>query len=503
MNLAIVIGVSDYQFQQKLDACKNDALIVNAVLDKLGKYDDICFLGESPAGSVAKSVISDFVKKYKSQEIDEVFFYFTGHGARFDGDFFYALSDFKSEKKESGGLRNTELDGLLRNLNPALTVKIVDACYSGSNYIKSEDDIKPVLEKSARDNELKKIYFFHSSSDTETSLAGPKFSLFTESFLMSLTHSVGSLRYRDIMASVADDLDLKKGPRPTFVLQADNTETFGVVNEDLLIFTKDALGLNLNQNIPDAPEDEKNDSTESDIVKLAQEKSATVFCTREEAERNLAELNILRDEAVWGSEICSLFKLDFSDPDRTYIPNRSAIARWLLANEGDSFFASLRYEQRKYTVEEYKEIPAKPRKIGGLHGSAALLNSALSLLGREEKEYRLETVDKIRDVLTDFDYSVDPIFNPLSISFIPKLSAVEQYSMHALCFFSRRSLVLFYSIEHLNYISWGHASTGIAQDWKNIKISLKSIDEIRRACKIIISEATDFVLSDVKSRLAK
>lgn len=228
MKLAIVAGVTAYQHQSALTACTKDAETFRTLLEQTKSYAEVCFLEPDISGTAAKKKISEFVQKHKSQKVDELLFYFSGHGARFEDDFFFAFADFKSERKEVTGLRNTELDGLIRNLAPELTIKIVDACYSGSTYIKADDtELEPVLEKSAKDNQLKKLYFFHSSAAEEASWAGSEFSYFTYAFLESLSDQIGPVRYRDIMAAVADEMVRIKGPRPTFVVQADNTECPG------------------------------------------------------------------------------------------------------------------------------------------------------------------------------------------------------------------------------------------------------------------------------------
>ena len=48
MNLAIIIGISEYQHITPLKACKNDAILFRNVLKKIKNTDDILFLGDSP-----------------------------------------------------------------------------------------------------------------------------------------------------------------------------------------------------------------------------------------------------------------------------------------------------------------------------------------------------------------------------------------------------------------------------------------------------------------------
>jgi hypothetical protein len=171
MNLAIVIGVSNYDSKNypTLEACDNDILIMKDTLEKLNKYDDICYISNSPKAHEVKQKITEFITKHKTNSIDELFFYFSGHGDRNKDDFFYVLSDFNELKRETTGLRNTELDGLIKNLTPKLTIKVIDACFSGTTYIKSNNDnIEPIFKKSAQDNEFQNLYFFFSSRQFQT-----------------------------------------------------------------------------------------------------------------------------------------------------------------------------------------------------------------------------------------------------------------------------------------------------------------------------------------------
>jgi len=152
MNLAIVIGVEKYASKNldDLSACKNDARVIIDVLNHVKDIEELLYINESEAGYEVKRQISDFVEKYKNHTIDELFFYFSGHGERFDDNFFYILSDFDDKKRETTGLRNSELDIWIKTLSPKLCIKVIDSCFSGTKYIKSNQDIEIDLTKSAK-----------------------------------------------------------------------------------------------------------------------------------------------------------------------------------------------------------------------------------------------------------------------------------------------------------------------------------------------------------------
>ncbi|MBO2642408.1 caspase family protein [Shewanella algae] len=260
MNLAIIIGVEKYQSSNFDDllACKNDAKVVSEVLNNVKDIKETLYINDNEAGYEVKRKISDLIEKYKGEVIDELFFYFTGHGDRYEDDFFYLLSDFDLTKRESTGLRNSEVDDWIKTLSPKLCVKVVDACFSGAQYIKSESNTEIELKKSAQKYGLNDIYFWFSSRENQASFAGKEFSRFTESILTGITEHSGDVRYREIMAYVADDFSNKGDSKPIFVTQADNIEKFGHVTKSTHKLIYDAFGIEL----PDDEATEKTQQTE-------------------------------------------------------------------------------------------------------------------------------------------------------------------------------------------------------------------------------------------------
>lgn len=513
MKLAIIGGISDYLHQQKLDACGNDAATMRAFLDATKTYSDICFLGPATTGTAAKKAISEFVQKHRGSNVKELLFYFSGHGDRAEDDFFYALSDYKAEKRESSGLRNSELDSLIRNLAPELTVKIVDACYSGSTYIKSEDDIGPMVQKSAKENQLKKLYFFHSSAADQTSIAGPQFSLFTQAILQSLVNQTDAVRYRDLIAAVADEMNQKGGPRPTFVVQADSLEVFVHMNAALadLLSTALAAPTPVQTGAKDSAELSSEEFVEIaqtaeavpvSLAKLAAAKARDIYCNQEEAENNVRLLIRLTDQEIWPDRIKDVYEIQFMKHEPSEIPNNTSIARWINNLKDDTVFAAPLYDTEIYKVEEYKETPKKPSILANAGGSTrAFLASFRQKLG-EDKEYKLETVEKTRKVLSGFEYTVDPIFNPHIFRFIPKFASAEEYAACVVCLFSRRLLTCLYSVEHLPYRAWNVANPPLASQWKQYSAPLKNAMKLGELVQTVMGEICDFIEADARQRLA-
>ncbi|HAV8844772.1 TPA: caspase family protein, partial [Escherichia coli] len=122
MKLAILIGVSDYNSQQNLPASKNDVKLIKSMLDFSDGYDDLLYIDTETNTRQIKGRLSEFIERHSSDDIDELFFYFSGHGL-FDGsDFHYILSDFDAEKIKSTSLENSELDTMIKSLKPCLTI---------------------------------------------------------------------------------------------------------------------------------------------------------------------------------------------------------------------------------------------------------------------------------------------------------------------------------------------------------------------------------------------
>jgi hypothetical protein len=141
-NISIIIGISKYENISSLPGCVNDVTLMRDLLNLTNKYHKNLLISEDTNAVQVKEQLSEFITKQKSNTINEVFFYFIGHGY-FDGnEFRYILSDFEKDKINQTTLSNDYLDNLLRTLNAKFTVKVVDACNSGIPYIKSANENK-------------------------------------------------------------------------------------------------------------------------------------------------------------------------------------------------------------------------------------------------------------------------------------------------------------------------------------------------------------------------
>lgn len=496
MNLAILIGISDYDHCNQLTACNNDVTTFKSVLERLNKFDDICIISKASNAYEAKQNITEFVNKYKNSEVDELVYYFSGHGARYEEDFFYVFSDFNEKKKEVTGFRNTELDGLIRNLSPNLTVKIVDACYSGSTYVKSESDIKPIFEKSAKQNQLNKLYFLHSSSSEEESLASHDYSMFSRSVLSSLTQSIGKIRYRDVMAYVADDMDSNGYPKPTFIVQADNTEVFGEIDQSLIEYLKTTLNFVKEVQENTLEVDHEKPEQPKSFLQLVKTKSDEEYCTHEEGFENIGLIRDSLQKDRWPPDILEVFDIELKVLEYQ-IPNEVDIARWLLKNKEEKYFVLPRYDLETYYEQEYLEVPQKPTTRNSYQRSISRLIGGYDT----GKDYKLEKVEKVRNVLVGIEFTTSTPFKAIQVNFLPKFKSVENYMFTIVPVFSHKNLEVFYSTEVLSYTGWDSISQSKCHDWKVKNLLLKDRTRVETFCIEKINSVATYIVKDVESKL--
>lgn len=225
MKLAMLIGVSEYTLQPSLSASRNDVKLVKSILDLSNEYSDILYIDNDTNTRQIKSKLAEFIAKYSEQEVDELFFYFSGHGL-FDGsEFHYILSDFEPSKIKSTSLENSELDIMIKSLKPSLTVKIVDACNSGVQYIKDPIALGKHIDESKLG--FSKCYFMFSSEDAQFSFADSHLSFFTKAIGEAVAYIAdSSIRYKDIIDYISDKFSKNENQSPVFVNQASFTEVF-------------------------------------------------------------------------------------------------------------------------------------------------------------------------------------------------------------------------------------------------------------------------------------
>jgi len=495
MNLAIVIGVENYisDEYENLPACKNDANTIKDVIEDVKDIEKVLFFNNSELAKDVKRKINAFVKKYQEKDINELFFYFTGHGKRCIqekdrdiNDFLYILHDFDSKKQRSTSLSNSDLDNWAKTLSPKLFVKIVDACFSGTQYIKGETDEKLNFEKSAKKYSLNDIHFWFSSRENQKSLADENLSKFTESILLAITEFEGETRYREIKDFIADDFDGKKIAKPYFIDQSNNTEKFGIITKNTHeIVNKVLYGELNNKNLTSKEIEEK----KSSIFDLAIQKSDKLCFSEKTLVQFMKDFN--KNISSWDSDFENIYEIKITIDDSVYIPNRSQIREWLAKNKSYNYFAEPNYKEKKYEVQEYIELLPKPKR--GINSAfVKLLNNSYNT------EYKLETVIKRREYIDGFLYT-HSIKNIIThISFIPKIEIADAISLYIIPIYSNTNMVMHIAYEILKRNNWKNFSFPTCQNWKLIQIDINSDESAKNTSKKIQNELKKW-LEDILS----
>ena len=110
-HLALLVGNVQYDRHQHLNCCADDVAAMQELLSSSIKYDAI-----TPLVNLSAAELKDQIRTLVDAHpvVDEVFFYFTGHGYQTDGEFFYCATDFDSARPNETGLSNDDLHLLLR-----------------------------------------------------------------------------------------------------------------------------------------------------------------------------------------------------------------------------------------------------------------------------------------------------------------------------------------------------------------------------------------------------
>lgn len=340
MNLAIILAVSKYKIPgNDLPACKKDGEIINNILTSSGKYDHVLYINDDQTSIEVKDLLGQFFATYREEDINEFFFYYSGHGDFSKGKFHYLLSDYDEKRKNQTTLENEEFDSLIRSLGAQLVVKVVDACHSGSRYIKDFDILPKYFNESKTG--FNNCYFLYSSLTSQYSYQDDNLSDFTKSFVEAIkVHPTDEISFKHIIEYITDEFENIGEQTPFYVIQAQMTEKFLKYNKELKKFLKE---LNLSVKI-DSKEEKKKISILGMIIDSAKE-----YVDQDGAIRAMQFCKTEFEKQSLGKEINELFSLSFDFNQRhNELPGSLAIGRWLIDDAND-LFAKPTYEDSWYT----------------------------------------------------------------------------------------------------------------------------------------------------------
>lgn len=495
MNLAILIAVSNYlDAKNDLPACVNDFVLIDSILTTSGKYSEVLRLHCDPTSSEIKSKLANFITTHKNSDIEELFFYFTGHGDLYYDDFYFLLSDYDENKRQQTALSNEELDRMLRALSPDMTIKIVDACHSGVSYVKSAGLLKKSLDASK--GKYEKCYFMFSSQKEQSSFQDAHYSDFTKSFGKSIqTRTQENIRYKDIADFISDEFENKGHQTPTFVLQADLTDIFCCISTEMrddlnkLLTPSGGTGVS-----------KKDDLTNTDITsqnlvhphKLRELviREAEQYCTENEALESINGVKSTLEKHNLVGDLQHLYDLELSiKSDFSGVPNMKSIASWLNENPNEYFV------QINYREEEYEETIQVPKKFRGALGTH--LRTVATLTGND---YETSVITKKRHIPINITLTVNPPFCAFEICLIPKYQNLPWWKEYVVLVFSKATLRAFYAIVRLKEKNWSERILLDDVKWKTEQVSLKEKQEVCTFAEKIVGDLESSVLKMLHDR---
>ncbi|MGC9299138.1 caspase family protein [Bacillus cereus] len=477
VKIAILVGVSEYKNTINLDACLRDVEVMHELLKQTNEYREVLFIKENVNSNQVKDQIVEFVKKYESpeEEIDEVFFYFTGHGKTNSSEVHFLLSDYESAKLNATSLKNSEVDAYLRSLRPKLAVKVIDACYSGATYIKDDDEqlVEKTLWESARKKELKDCYFMFSSQNNEPSHA-QRLSYFTESFVQAvLDQDAGTkIRFKDITDRISDTFSsiYKDEQTPKFVHQANFTEDFCIVTTEL----KEQVEKKLQDIGAVTSEPVVEEKAEYSLIELVKQEAEN-YCT--DFSEIINAIDIIGkgfEEFTLSEQMADLYELSV---------NKECINRGLsVANIGkyESVLELLEEKQKDYFVNVIYEEEEEEN-----HYTFA------DMLYPFRKEKEKKAIDlEIRSGEIPFDY--------ISIEFKAKYPSLKSYKCTLLIFLSRLNLLIMHSVTPNKEIAWNQfAMEEEEMKWVSREIKIKHTQTLTDTIQKILRQCENIIIADI------
>ncbi len=385
----------------------------------------------------AKEKISDFIKKYHDRRVLDILFYFSGHGLYRDDEFYYVFRTYDEIRPRETCLENSELDDMLRALSPELTVKIVDACNSGLSYIKNPSELTTLNKHMlATKQRFSNCYFLFSSCRDQSSYADDTMSYFTRALLESIiSREFGPVRYKDLVNAVADFFDGNTNQRPFFVIQAEQTEVFFSLDENL----KALVSRVLETQVPE-PKLDTNDSF-SPVV-AAVKCDAKLYATHEQALARLAELGEFLSHQQVPLPLRDLFELEYTEGTGTgnHI-GAAGIGQWL-HEYGADVMAEPTY---KFLVEAQTIFDRVAGRIPRKH----------------------ESTD-----VNGYEHTVDVPFAWAELKACAKLPNLHQFVMFVVPLLSRADLYLLSGIVEYGHKTWSDLKVLQHPTWDNNKVSI-------------------------------
>jgi hypothetical protein len=401
-----------------------------------------------------------------NKPINELSFYFTGHGFQHEDKFFLCPADFNNKRPHVTGLSNTELHTLLRPADAELVVKVIDACYSGVLLVKSGDVFLPPAK-----NGFKNLIQIASCLDSQTSLTGHPLSQFTERFrAAALEKLVGPIYYSDIINALRDEFLDDDTQTPHFVFQGTAREMFvddatrlDRLRAKLFATIRDAAALRTLPSVTEEP------ASIRDILEKAEARFANKEIANALISRLFEKLTTKATES--GPELFGdLFDAEFVEhPDFQETTTRAFIIR-VLANEK--------------RADNLVVVTQKPEYRANYLGSiAAGLSGLLGHPDHVASQYEL-------------NFNCDLQKAQLKITLTPKFVAFKRFVLVVSCAPSLEVCYVFEMLTEHPLRNWGvfdFEGTEIVRRWYKLKWN--------DPCDALVEKIFDTLQSAVQERV--
>ncbi|MCF8428302.1 MAG: caspase family protein [Bacteroidia bacterium] len=413
--------------------------------------------------------MTDFVESHKGQTIEEVLFYYTGHGEFYNNEFYYILSDFDQTKRKQTSLQNMEIDNLLRTLTPNLVVKVIDACQSGTSYIKESGAITKYFDDAKQG--FKRCYFLNSSLSSQSSFQNNEMSFFTKSFVSAIKENKSDdVRYKSIIDFISDEFENIGDQTPFFVIQADYTEKFCTKNANLKKYLVDFESAKL----------ESTSGTKSSSLLELVQKEANEYITKEKAVELIEKIRIEVGKFKLGDTTKDLYELEATFlEDYKQIPRKIVIGKWLKDNT-HPFFAE----------PTYRKIYENPQ-------DAIKVFATVSILDQFKREKQAE----VRIELDGYELKIDVPFKAIAINANSKFPNLYSYNMTVVFLLSKKAIRFFYFISNYNEESWDNRKL-LTKDieWKTIEFKITDTATINDGVKSFFLEFETKIIKDIQGK---
>lgn len=496
--LGIFIGVSEYEDVNypPLPSCNRDLDAMCLVMEKIKHFDKVIKLGNEKSTQI-KSALTSLIGEFKGKNIEEVFFYFSGHGERVDSEFYYVLADFDSKKINSTGLSESYLDGLIREVSPRVYTKMSDACFSGTKYIKDSLENREKIIKTKIDGlGLDNVYYFFSSRENQESFADKKgLSFFTDQVISSIISSEREIKYIDLSGEISDAFtSAQYQQQPMFLMQGSYLDSIGKVNNSQISEIMKLLGIDDSR---PAENENKNINNEKNPQKIILNKLTLALNKVIEKSKSDCIDEVKINEILSGLNENLLTDLNEKTKDAYSVsisyeqcystPNKEKIGLWLVKNK--DLFAITQYSTKTVTTQRYE----KPDKIfvstpssKNIHwlDDTGVINTSASFFSHrkwdkedepKKEELVLKDVKGKESYISGFGYKCDEKKNILKITLEPKYQLLPKIECWFVFIYSHEKFYI-----HKLFITYIKKSWDFYEECSNNNWSVSKIIDIKK-----------------------